>query len=124
MIMMIISMDLHNKIITLVQNLISVKMYRIPKLLKIFTCKYIFLVSCIYPPQAAHRRQTLVIALFYSLWPRLTLFYMYTFNYYDIFLPFLRYHFPAHTERQMYGESERGEGTLSGGSEVGCGMYI
>ena len=51
--------------------------------------------------QAAHRRQTLVIAMFYSIWPRLTLFYVYSFNYYEVFLPFMRYHFPSHKELEV-----------------------
>ena len=39
--------------------------------------------------QAAHRRQTLMVALFYTVWPRITLCYLHTFYYYEIFLPLI-----------------------------------
>ena len=62
--------------------------------------------------QAAHRRQTLVIAIFYALWPRLTLLYVYAFNYYEVFLPFMRYHFPTNNKEMVdsYDESREQEG--------------
>lgn len=74
-----------------------------------------------YSTQAAYRRETLVIALFYSLWPRLTLIYTYLFHYYDIFLPFMHYHYPSHREREVVngGGSEEEEAAVSGGRKVG-----
>ena len=45
--------------------------------------------------QAAHRKQTLLITALYKTWPRLTFFYVYVVNYYEVFLPLIQYHFPV-----------------------------
>lgn len=37
--------------------------------------------------QAAHRSTSLLLVLFYSHWPRLTLFYSYLFEYYTVYHP-------------------------------------
>ena len=58
----------------------------------------------------------MLISTLYAIWPRLTLAYVYLFNYYDVFLPFMHYHFPApERKREEAGEVGRG----GGGEEEG-----
>ena len=66
----------------------------------------VIIVTCVLPSlphahththahaQAAHRKQTLLIAAFYKSWPRLTFLYVYFFHYYETFLPLIQFHFP------------------------------
>ena len=53
--------------------------------------------------QAGHRRQTLMVALFFTVWPRFTLFYCYTFHYHEIFLPLVQ---DSLTSQREGGEAE------------------
>lgn len=49
-----------------------------------------------YEFKAANRRETLMVSLFYVMWPRLILLYTYIGNYYDVFLPLLSANFHDH----------------------------
>ena len=49
-----------------------------------------------------------MVALFFSLWPRLTLLHSFTFNYHDVFLPLL--------QSNRHREAGEGEGELTGPS--------
>jgi hypothetical protein len=51
-----------------------------------------------YEFKAGHRRQTLMVAVFYSVWPRFTIFYCYIFHYHEIFSPLFQTHPPSHRD--------------------------
>ena len=63
--------------------------------------------------KAAHRKQTLLVALFYKTYPRLMFVCSYVIYYYEVFLPIMQHYFPS-----VGGEGRRGEGG-GGGRERG-----
>ena len=76
------------------------------------------------PLQAAHRKQTLLVTMFYKTWPRMTFLYTYLFCYYEIFLPVLQFHFPLTEDRGEPDEQEIRTDETEAGNDAGVSSEV